>query len=693
MSSSSSLPNAASKRRGGPDSAGRSGIRPSTDPDAAPVAARETAASSEIATGSETATDSEIANDSEFASRGGATGATDPVAEERPLRQSELRQSELRQSELRQSELRGESEPRQGLLDDLGDPTRASWWVINWIGPLAIVGLGVAIWFILGEAEPSRLPPPDLTVAGRMAALPPIRTVTVKSLSEFDQPLHLVADGEVVPFREAVVAAEIAGQVVEKSDRCEAGQLVRSGEVLMKIDPTDYELEVERLQRTQEQEYEALREVDQEMVNTTRLIEIAKQDIKLRQREVERQSKLPAGFASERERDDASRALLTARQQLQSLDNQMASQKARRTRLEASERLARTQLKGARVNLQRTEIKAPIDGIIVREQADENSYVTPGTPLVVIETTDKVEVDTKLRNDQLYWVLNQRQSSRSDDSGGYKLPETPAIIEYELSGLENRTYRWKGRLVSYDGIGLDSETRTVPVRILVDQPRVNVDAQGEPLSAGDDASETAATRDRPPALVRGMFVRIRLLVKPSADLVVIPAEALRPGNRVFEFREDASVLEPPRDESEQDDESKATDDADQADGREAGNDLDSGQDNKGDNQGDTGSQDGDNDEGDNEQGGEPKDAVDQPPPFDVTAWLAGKVFIRDNVIPVDSLSVSPTGRFEGSRSGKLWVCEVSGAGLAPDAQLVVSPVGDFAETISVRVPLEKASAK
>ncbi len=162
-----------------------------------------------------------------------------------------------------------------------------------------------------------------------------------------------------------------------------------------------------------------LGEVDQEMLNAKRLIEVAQQDVALQQKEVERQKALPAGFASRAEIDQANRGLLAATQQLVSVENQLDLLRKRRLRLEASERLAATQLKAAEVNLSRVEIRAPIDGVIVKEDADLNTFVARGNMLVTIEDTSKVEVATNLRMDQLYWVLDQqgrRSMNRNADT-------------------------------------------------------------------------------------------------------------------------------------------------------------------------------------------------------------------------------------------------------------------------------------
>ncbi|MCG8649700.1 MAG: biotin/lipoyl-binding protein, partial [Pirellulales bacterium] len=392
---------------------------------------------------------------------------------------------------------------------------RALW--INVYIPLGLLAAAALVVLILGKVEPASRPPIDTSRVGRLRALPSVRVQQVRSLEATGAQLQLRADGTVVPYREAQIAAEVAGRIVQKADICEAGSYVKKGQLLMEIDPTDYELEVQRLTRMREQEYQALQEIDQEMVNMNRLIAVAKQEVEIQQKEVDRQKALPPGFASRAEVDQAQRSLLQAQQQQLTSQNQLDLLLKRRVRLEASERLAATQLKVAEINLERTKIVAPIDGVSVSEDAEMNTFVARGNTLVTIEDTSRVEVATSLRMDQLYWVLDQQHQRRDELSRGYDLPETPAIIEYELSGREGVSYRWQGRLLRYDGIGLDPNTRTVPVRVVVDNPRQYVDETGE---IKDSVGPTA--------LVRGMYVQVKLLIKPQTPLVVIPAEALKP---------------------------------------------------------------------------------------------------------------------------------------------------------------------
>ncbi len=511
--------------------------------------------------------------------------------------------------------------------------------VINFVAPLALLAVAGAAFLALGTVEPPKRPPADSSRAGRLEALPPIRVEPIRVLDTTTTPLFLSVDGTVVPFQEAVVAAELAGRVVEKSEQCESGNFVKKGDLLMQIDKEDYLLEVRRLTQQKDQEYQLLQELDQEMINSQRLIDVAEQDVEIQQREVQRQKDLPIGFSSQTEIDQANRALLGAKQQLVSQKNQLDLQRKRRARIEASERLAAIQLEVAEVNLRRTKIVAPIDGVIVSEQADVNTFVVRGSPLVTIEDTSKVEVSTSLRMDQLYWILdqNERFSERrepnlnaphSDQAQlNYVLPQTEALIEYEISGRRGSIHRWQGNLMSYDGIGLDPKTRTVPVRVLVDHPTDFVDQYG-------NQNLTVGT----PPLVRGMFVQVKLLIRPKTKLFVVPSKALQPGNRIYQFSPDESVLEPS-----------------------------------------------------NPEFGEPtqtqiSESKPQTGQFKTNDWSPGRVSIRESVMPVDSLAIKDPAASNITSDPTLpndkefWVCEVAGLSEQHSLFVVTSPLGSVTQS-------------
>ena len=520
------------------------------------------------------------------------------------------------------------------------------WLLFNVAIPLAILSVGVVVVVLLGEAKPDELPAEDGTAAGRMKRLPPAQVTTVRSLDEFGGRLDLSVDGVVVPFREVQLASEVSGRILWKDPVCEAGNRVQQGQLLFRIDPTDYRLEVERLARLRDQEYEALKELDQETANAQRLLEVATQELDLRQRELKRLQSLPGGFASQTELDQAERARLQALQAQVSAENQRDLLLRRRGRLEAAERLAASQLEAAEVNLARTDIRAPISGVIVREDAELNSFIQRGMPVITIEDTSAAEVAVSLRMDQLYWVLDQQRSASSAVSTasnrGYELPETPATIYYEMAGRQGAVYQWQGTLLRYHGIGLDEQTRTVPVRIVVDQTqRVHRAGGGDGPMAG------------PQTLVRGMFVRVVLHIDPRTPLVVVPALALKPGNRMWRFQPDATVLAepstiPPASAAASSAASPPTGTAPPRDEMPTG---------------------------------------ERAPikPFKVSDWVPGSVKVLENVRPIE------TARKLAPEEGKYWICEVPAAGLVPGDYVIVSPLAAVGKGASdaARVPVRQ----
>ncbi len=424
-------------------------------------------------------------------------------------------------------------------------------WFFEVILPLVILASGLGVVVALGSVDPKKRDPDDNSLTGRLRRLPTAEVKRVLTLQETERPLELRVDGVVVPYREISIATEVAGRIIKKSPECETGNFVKRGTLLVEIDPTDYEQEIERLTRAREQDYQALKEVDQEVQNIQKLVETANEDVELQEREVKRLLAMPAGFASEGELDRARKAQLTATQTKLGYENQLRTLSARRVRLEAAEQMATTQLQTAEINLARTKITSPADGVIVEENAELNSFVQRGSPIAVLDDVSKAEVAVKLRMDQLHWVLDQRprvvsngaSATTSDTTpppaAGYSLPETPAVIEYEVAGRNGMQYRWQGRLLRYDGIGLDPMSRTVPVVIVVDEPRKFAIDQAV-AQASTKTTETTASVPSP--LVRGMFVSVRLQIRPQTPLIAIPSIAIQPGNRVWEFVPDETVL-------------------------------------------------------------------------------------------------------------------------------------------------------
>ena len=338
--------------------------------------------------------------------------------------------------------------------------------------------------------------------------------------------LDMVVSGSVVPYREIKIAAEVGGRVKVKHAACQAGQFVSKGTPLIEIDPEEYELEIKTLEADLKQAEKLLEETLEEIRGAERNIVNAVNEFELQKRDFERNKRL-SGVLSGSEVDAAERGLLASQTQLTTRKNTLAMLQARKSRLEASLELSETQLKKARLNLKRTTILAPDDGIIVRDTVEQGDYVAPGTQVVLFEDTSRAEVVCNLTAGDLDWIRKHATGSKMDmDSEDeqigravYRLPKTPVSI-FDTSEPD---VVWQGVLERFDGIGRDELTKSIPCRIVVENP-------------------IADTPEGQRALVRGMYVKCRMEVQTSTaaedqKFLTFPEVALRPGDYVWVVRD------------------------------------------------------------------------------------------------------------------------------------------------------------
>ncbi|MDR2756322.1 MAG: HlyD family efflux transporter periplasmic adaptor subunit [Planctomycetaceae bacterium] len=324
-------------------------------------------------------------------------------------------------------------------------------------------------------------------------------------------------DGEVIPFRQLDIVPEITGRIVYKSDDCRLGHSVQAGEILLRIDPTDYALEVEQLIEAIEQAKVNLTENTVQIENTKKELELAAKQLEIRKRDLERNQILAQRNAiSAAELDTVQSSLLSAEETIQKLNNQLRIYETQKSKLAVALRKEEIALKTAKLNLERTEVKAPISGVVTSDSFEVNSFVQRGTSVAKILDTSQLEIQCSLYMKQIQWIWRQTETENS----GYIFPPTPVTILYEIDGEQ---WAWEGRLQTLDGGGLNAITRMVPCRVKVDDPQsvhsVHVPENG--------------TKNAPPTLFSGMYVSIIVHSKPVVSLYRIPEKALLPGNTIW----------------------------------------------------------------------------------------------------------------------------------------------------------------
>jgi multidrug efflux pump subunit AcrA (membrane-fusion protein) len=344
-----------------------------------------------------------------------------------------------------------------------------------------------------------------------------VDTVEAVPIEQHHGGIDFKTDGEVIPFRQLDIVSEITGRVLYKSDNCRLGHAAQSGEILLRIDPTDYKLEVEQLTETVEQAKANTAENTVQTENIKKELELATKQLELCKRDWERNQILAQRKAiSAAELDTAHASLLSAEETIQKLENQLRIYETQKNKLAVALRKEEIAVRTAQLNLERTEIKSPLGGVVTSDSFEVNSFIQRGTSVAKILDTSQLEIQCSLYMKQIQWIWHQTGT----ENGGYVFSPTPATILYEIDGEQ---WAWEGTLKTLDGGSLNAVTRMVPCRVKVDDPQ----------SVRSVHVHENSIKNAPPTLFSGMYVSIIVHSKPAVSLYRIPEKALLPGNIIW----------------------------------------------------------------------------------------------------------------------------------------------------------------
>lgn len=332
--------------------------------------------------------------------------------------------------------------------------------------------------------------------------------------------------GTVVPFREMKIAAQVSGEVKRKDERLEAGTKIEDTKPLIEIDPQLYQIQRDTAFQELQQASDQVNEIEKEILGAENLRKNTMSEIGLVQDEYDRILKI----GTKSEITQAERSKLVADNSLTNLENNLSNLRARKSRMVTSEKVAAQKLKKAELDKERTNIIAPIGWIVVREMVQEGDYVRAGDPLFILEDIETAEIITNLTPTDLLWLKTNSPNPSADTTSvsptdDAAVPITPVTItdpDLINLGLAGGDPSWVGNLVSVNGSGRDESTRTIPCRIVVEDPIWPPENDPNPTQYVDSPKFR---------LVRGMFVKLKLSITVSASegnskYYKIPSDAL-----------------------------------------------------------------------------------------------------------------------------------------------------------------------
>jgi len=345
--------------------------------------------------------------------------------------------------------------------------------------------------------------------------------VVLQEVDLYAGSIDLMVSGTVVPHQQINVATEVGGRVLKKFPECLAGNFVTKGTPLIQIDPESYQLELNTISAELNQADKRVEEIDRQIAGEKRNLALAKRDYEIQSREYKRSKRLGSAI-SPSELDQSRRNVNAAQTQVTARSNSIDSLKASRETQLAAKQLTTQRMKRAQLELRRTQIVAPADGVIVSESVQQDAFVRQGEMVLQFENTEVSEVRCNLTTTDLDWIrMNSKDKEQARSI--YQLPKT----DVEIFDTDEPDVVWAGVLERFSGIGRDPVTKTTPCRIIVPTPIVQA-------------------KTGPRALVRGMFVKCRIEVQTSAgdmanDLISFSERALQPNGDVWFVRENKLI--------------------------------------------------------------------------------------------------------------------------------------------------------
>lgn len=260
--------------------------------------------------------------------------------------------------------------------------------------------------------------------------------------------VEVQAQGTVNALRETAIMSEVAGRIIETADNFLVGGFVAEGDVLLRIDPRDYQTELLRAQASVES-------AESNLMQEKGRAEVALREWK----------KLPSGSQRSQEAKD----LYLRKPQLELAEAQLLS--------------AMADLNTARDRLERTIIKAPYNAVIRARHSDLGQFVGAGSKLLDVFSVDQAEVRLPIPQSKLEYLILPGVEGYSEDN--------PIDLYTDVSG---EVKHWPAMLHRTEGV-FDERSRVLYAVARIDDPYALTTPGREALRLGTFVNANISGRE------------------------------------------------------------------------------------------------------------------------------------------------------------------------------------------------------
>jgi RND family efflux transporter MFP subunit len=249
--------------------------------------------------------------------------------------------------------------------------------------------------------------------------------------------IQVQAQGTVTPLQETAILSEVKGRVIEVAPAFNVGGFVFKDDILLRIDPRDYQTNLLRSQA-------AVESAESNLAQEKGRAQVA----------LSEWTKLPKG--SQRSQD--AKDLYLRKPQLELAEAQLLA--------------ARADLNTARDNLERTIIRAPYDALIRKKHSDLGQFVSGGSPLADVFSVGSAEIRLPIPQSKLAYL-------ELPGLEGYAVG-SPVDLYTDVAG---DVKHWTAQLHRTEGV-FDERSRVLYTVARIEDPYGLHDPDKEPLRIG-----------------------------------------------------------------------------------------------------------------------------------------------------------------------------------------------------------------
>ena len=281
--------------------------------------------------------------------------------------------------------------------------------------------------------------------------------------------VYTSSEGIVKPHRKITVLSEVKGRIIEQSPNLDAGGLLSEGEILLKLDPRDYVVDVEKNRANVEKaEFELVLEKGKKLV--------AEKEWQL----------LDPSFKQG------------------GLGKDLALRIPHLREKEAALHAAQSSLEKSLVDLKRTLIRAPFNSLVLEEFVEKGQIILPQAKIAELVSTDQFRIQVSVPYDELSSIFPMMNNPKA---------KIPVKVIEDLGS--NKKLERNGYILRLLG-GVDPNGRLVQVLVVVEDP-LNIE--------NHDSAQFP--------LLLGAKVKVQFGSTEVTDAVKIPKSAIHEDNKIW----------------------------------------------------------------------------------------------------------------------------------------------------------------